>query len=79
MENKTNKNFMPLIIGGISGVIFGFIASQYFPLFGGIATFGKPFSQARMSLISGHSFLFLFVGIGISYLIRMNKNNSSNK
>lgn len=54
---------MPLIIGAIVGALFGFIASPYFPLFGGIAALGRPFSPARMTLISGHTFLFLAVGI----------------
>lgn len=63
-----------IIICGIISACFGFIASQYFPMFGGIAMFGEPFSHARKTLIPGHTFLFASIGLTIGVIISITIN-----
>lgn len=74
---QERKHFITsLIVGGLFGALIGLIASQYFPLYGGIMTLGQPFSRTRMTLMSGHVFLFLTLGIGAGLLYNSIKNKS---
>ena len=65
------------IWGVLIGCVLGFAAAEYFPLWGGIAKFGAPFSPARNSLVAGHIFAFAgslcTIGLLISILMRQKK------
>jgi len=50
------------LVGGIAGVAFGAVSSQFFPIFGGFLTqIAQPMSPGRLQALPGHC---LFCGIG---------------
>lgn len=63
----TGKAMVPILL--VVGTVLGLVASQYFPVFGGIETLGAPWSQARKGLIGVHVISFGAVGAAIGLLL----------
>lgn len=53
----------------VVGALFGVVASQYFPMFGGIEKLGEPWSPARQSLIGEHVLALAVVGGALGFLL----------
>lgn len=66
-----------VIFGLVVGAMLGVPVSQYAPIFGGFATMGRPWSQARMSLLGEHVLAFAIVGGGLGFLVTWAKSKQS--
>ena len=58
-----------VVAGLLIGAVLGVFVSQYAPVFGGFATIGQPWSQARQSLIGTHVLAFAATGAVLGFLV----------
>jgi len=70
------KGFSVSIVAwGVVGALFGFVSSQYFPIFGGFfERTAAPYSPARMSLIPIHLFVLVPISLGIGWFLQRKKS-----
>ncbi len=66
---EKSKVVVAVVVLAIICMLLGLLSSQYFPVFGGIAALGMPWSPARQSIIGSHVLAFGATGAAIGVFI----------